>query len=271
MASERARWGFPEDLTGKTVLDIGCADGGWSVEAMRRGAKHVVSIDEQVTNGMSFLLEHKVFPFDYRRIDLFSEDFIKLPQFDFIIFAGVLYHVHDVLEALKRVRAKTRELVLMETHINESLGVQLPYMIYYENGELGGDNTNWWGPNLQCLQAMLRTVGFAYEQTFIEYGNQNDARIGFLMRPISGSVYSKVIESATGTNSMIEQYTQTIRNLYLGNTELKEESARLQVALQQAETSAIEKQRYFDAVTASISWRLTAPLRAIAQMFRRNT
>lgn len=31
------KWGLPSDLTGKTVLDIGCWDGFWSFEAEKRG------------------------------------------------------------------------------------------------------------------------------------------------------------------------------------------------------------------------------------------
>jgi hypothetical protein len=33
-------------------------------------------------------------------------------------------------------------------------------MAFYEGTELDGDPTNWWGPNVPALQAMLRSVGF---------------------------------------------------------------------------------------------------------------
>src|SRR5580658_7756765 len=38
-------YGLPEDLTGKRVLDIGCAEGFFSFEAESRGAREVVAID----------------------------------------------------------------------------------------------------------------------------------------------------------------------------------------------------------------------------------
>jgi len=38
--------GLPEDLTGKTVLDIGAWDGFYSFESERRGASRVLAIDE---------------------------------------------------------------------------------------------------------------------------------------------------------------------------------------------------------------------------------
>jgi SAM-dependent methyltransferase len=38
-------FGLPEDLTGKRVLDIGCAEGFFSFEAEKRGAREVIGID----------------------------------------------------------------------------------------------------------------------------------------------------------------------------------------------------------------------------------
>jgi 2-polyprenyl-3-methyl-5-hydroxy-6-metoxy-1,4-benzoquinol methylase len=38
-------FGLPEDLTNKRVLDIGCAEGFFSFEAERRGAREVIGID----------------------------------------------------------------------------------------------------------------------------------------------------------------------------------------------------------------------------------
>jgi len=64
MRFEAQAWEFPADLRGKSVLDIGCADGGWSVEAYRRGARQVLSIDERTTGAMRFFLDNRVFPFD---------------------------------------------------------------------------------------------------------------------------------------------------------------------------------------------------------------
>lgn len=42
----QASYGIPQDLTGKRVLDVGAWDGYWSFEALKRGAKEVVAIDD---------------------------------------------------------------------------------------------------------------------------------------------------------------------------------------------------------------------------------
>jgi len=183
MMQEAEQWQFPPDLTGKTVLDIGCADGAYSILALRRGAKSVLAIDEQMTGGLRFLLNAKAFAFEFRNISLFSEQFLALPTFDFVIFAGVLYHLQDPMAALNRVRRVTGELALIETHINASFGDSNPYLIFYENAELNNDPTNWVGPNMPCLEAMLRTVGFRFKRTHYYYTTPSDGRASYLLWP----------------------------------------------------------------------------------------
>ena len=182
---ELAAWKFPADLTGKSVLDIGCNDGGYSVAALQRGAVRVVAVDANLTDGMRFLLENEVHPFEFRQIDLFSDEFLELPCFDFVIFAGVLYHVKDPLEALRRVRKVTGGQALIETHIDERVR-HLPCMIFYERNELNNDHTNWWGPNRLCLDAMLRTVGFTVTQNcdWVFNPKSSMGRIAYLAAPV---------------------------------------------------------------------------------------
>src|SRR5215218_4305599 len=45
MKWRRFQHALPEDLSGKTVLDIGCNGGFYSIEMKRRGAERVVAID----------------------------------------------------------------------------------------------------------------------------------------------------------------------------------------------------------------------------------
>jgi tRNA (mo5U34)-methyltransferase len=214
MLVEEVHWRIPEDFTGKTVLDIGCADGARSILAWRRGAKFVQSIDEQMTSGLKFILDNEFFPLDFKQVDLFSNEFMDLPVFDIVICTGVLYHVHDMLECLKRVRRKTGELALIETHINEVLGNELPCAVYYEHNELGHDPTNWWGPNTLCLEAMFRTAGFQPgERVFIETESPSNSRVAYHLRPDPNALQSQVVGSATGSLGMLEEYRHLIARL----------------------------------------------------------
>jgi len=181
---ELIRWKFPADLTGKTMIDIGCADGFYSIAGRQRGAQRVLSIDDQQTPGLRFLLENRVYPIEYRKLDLMSPEFLELEPFDFVHFAGVFYHLQNPLEGLKRVRRVTREVALIEGHINETFGRGVPYAVYYEGTELNQDPTNWWGPNLPCLEAMIRTAGFSrYSLTDIYGEHASNQRASFLAYP----------------------------------------------------------------------------------------
>jgi len=50
-------------------------------------------------------------------------------------------------------------MLILVTEV-DLLSVGRPAMAFYESSELNEDNTNWCGPNLSCVTAMLRTVGF---------------------------------------------------------------------------------------------------------------
>lgn len=226
MANELSAWRFPDDLSGKTMLDIGCADGGFSLAGLQRGAKSVLAIDEQVTTGMRLFNAVRPYPeIEFRQIGLFSDAFMALPKFDFILFAGVLYHVHDMLEALKRVRAKAGGTVLLETIYDQRLGDWPPSAVFYEKDELNSDPTNWWAPNFACLEAMLRVAGFDFERTMPATA-EAAGRAAYLLTPTADSLFGAITERATGSNSMLEEAYQRIARLEAENAALRAKLAR---------------------------------------------
>lgn len=112
---------IPQDLTGKTVLDIGAYDGFFSFEFERRNAKRVLAIDTYSWDhfhGLDcFLAAREYFKsnVEYRRLgvsELRPED---VGQFDLVFCAGVLYHLEDPLLDLKRIRSVTRDQLILET------------------------------------------------------------------------------------------------------------------------------------------------------------
>lgn len=157
----------PFDLAGRRVLDIGAWNGLFTFAAHRRGA-HVLATD-------SFAWEHDYFRgrvgFDlarraygaHERLDTLQikpEDISPaLGSFDLTLFLGVFYHLIDPIEVTRRLAAVTRGCLLLETH-QDALDQTRPAMVFYPGSELGGDATNWWGPNPQLVYHLLRTFGF---------------------------------------------------------------------------------------------------------------
>jgi tRNA (mo5U34)-methyltransferase len=162
-----ARLDLPGSFSGKSVLDIGAWDGFFSFEAERRGAARVVASDYYSWHGTGWgtkagftlareVLTSKVEDVDIDVMDLSPE---RVGTFDVVFFFGVLYHLPHPLLALERVASVARDLLILETVV-DLVGIRQPAAAFYPGRELNNDPTNWWGPNVPAVTAMLQTVGF---------------------------------------------------------------------------------------------------------------
>ncbi len=161
-----AQFPLPEDLRGKTVLDIGAWDGWFSFEMERRGAR-VTAVDCIEQPGLLLAKERLRSRVDYRVMDVYELSPESIGQFDIVLFLGVLYHLKHPLLALEKVCALTRELACIESYVTDD-GADIlagrppgkPSLEFYEINELLGQLDNWCGPNTACLLAFCRTAGF---------------------------------------------------------------------------------------------------------------
>ena len=177
-----SRWRFlkpfvPDDLTGKSVLDIGCNAGFFSFEMKKRNAARVVGVDimPHVLAQARFLSHWFKLQIELRELGV--NDIESLGQFDFVVFIGVLYHLRHPLYALEKVasvcketmylqsllRGDTRDFEPAENYSFEERAVferaEFPRMYFIEKS-FNGDTSNWWVPNHSCLKAMARAAGF---------------------------------------------------------------------------------------------------------------
>jgi SAM-dependent methyltransferase len=91
------------DLHGKRVLDIGCRDGLFSFEAERRGGR-VLGIDHRLSAAaVEFLIPHLKSSIEMRELNVNDLQVAPQERFDYVIFAGVLYHLRMPFLALKRI------------------------------------------------------------------------------------------------------------------------------------------------------------------------
>jgi tRNA (mo5U34)-methyltransferase len=169
------RLDLPESFAGRTVLDVGAWDGFFSLDAERRGAARVVATDHYAWHGVGwgtgagkagFQLARearasRVEDVDIDVMDLSPE---RVGMFDVVLFLGVLYHLPHPLLALERIASVTRGLLILETVV-DMVGFGRPAMAFYPGKELNNDPTNWWGPNIPAVHAMLQTVGFPRVRT----------------------------------------------------------------------------------------------------------
>ncbi len=152
---------LPKDLSGKTLLDIGCWDGFYTFETERHGAQ-VTSVDCWHPN--NYFIAHEALnsqaTFHERSVYEIGKE--NLGSFDIVLFMGVLYHLRHPLLALENVCELTRDFAIIETHVIDKMREgQEPAMEFYEFDELGGQYDNWWAPNFECMVQMIRSAGFA--------------------------------------------------------------------------------------------------------------
>lgn len=167
---------IPADMSGKTVLDIGCNAGFYSLQLQARGAR-VTGIEHspQYLAQARFAAEVEGADIEYLQMDVYDVDRLGR-EFDFVLFMGVFYHLRYPLLALDKVGKIVRERLIFQSMIRgsrESMPLEWDYPIeereifedprypamYFIEGAYAGDPTNWWVPNTAGVEAMLRSAG----------------------------------------------------------------------------------------------------------------
>lgn len=169
----------PADLTGKSVLDIGCNAGFYSMEMKARGAARVLGVDsdERYLEQARLAAEVKGLDIEFRYLTVYDLAALN-ERFDVVLFMGVLYHLRHPLLALDLIRAHVADDLLVfqcmqrgSTKVDE---VAADYdffeqdhfdspgypKLHFIEKRYADDPTNWWAPNAACAEAMLRSAGF---------------------------------------------------------------------------------------------------------------
>jgi tRNA (mo5U34)-methyltransferase len=168
---------IPADLSGSSVLDVGCNGGFFSLEMKRRGADRVlgVDVDDRYLAQARFAAGTLGLEIEFMKLSVYDVDSIP-GQFDYVFFMGVFYHLRYPLFALDKVIKKVRGQLIFQTMLRGSEATQewnedyhfwnkrifehrdFPCMYFIEKS-YAGDPTNWWIPNRSAAEGMLRSSG----------------------------------------------------------------------------------------------------------------
>ncbi|MBR0645383.1 TIGR04290 family methyltransferase [Plastoroseomonas hellenica] len=179
------KWGrfahaIPQDLTGLSVLDIGCNAGFYSIEMKRRGAERVLGIDsdEEYLEQARFAADVSGARIEFRKLSVYDLGALG-ERFDLVLFMGVLYHLRHPLLALDLIHEHVARDLLVFQSMQRGASTVEPVLEDYEfwdealfdrpgfprlhfiEHRYAHDPTNWWVPNRACAEAMLRSAGFA--------------------------------------------------------------------------------------------------------------
>ena len=168
---------IPAQMTGLSVLDIGCNGGFYSLEMKRRGAKRVLGIDieDRYLNQARFAAQTLNLSIEFEKRSVYTVD--EIPgQFDYVFFMGLFYHLRYPLLALDKVVKKVKGTLVFQTMIRGSdkvrrwernypisnkqifLEPDFPAMYFIEKCYCS-DPTNWFIPNCAAVEASLRSAG----------------------------------------------------------------------------------------------------------------
>ncbi len=170
---------IPADLTGKTVLDVGCNAGFYALEMKRRGAARVVGVDSDERYLAQARFAAEALGVELELVNLSVYDVARLGErFDLVLFLGVLYHLRHPLLALDLLREHVvGEMLVVQSLLRgdaatPALAEDYPFSerqifelpgyprLSFVERSYSSDPTNWWIPNLACLAAMIRSAGF---------------------------------------------------------------------------------------------------------------
>lgn len=173
---------LPEDLTGASVLDIGCNGGFYAIEMKRRGASRVLGIDadERYLAQARFAADYHGLEIEFRQLSVYDVGQLG-KRFDVVLFMGVLYHLRHPLLALDLLHDHVvGDLLVVQSMLRGSAAAgavddDYPFeeqaifhdeafpRLHFIERRFAGDPTNWWVPNRACLEGMLRSAGFTIE------------------------------------------------------------------------------------------------------------
>jgi 2-polyprenyl-3-methyl-5-hydroxy-6-metoxy-1,4-benzoquinol methylase len=105
---------YPRDLTGKSILDVGCYYGFFLHDAIRRGATRAVGIESDPERSRIASTLGRLW---HGKIDVHEgllEDLELAEKFDVVLFLNVLHHVKDPVPVIRKLAGLCRGTLIVE-------------------------------------------------------------------------------------------------------------------------------------------------------------
>ena len=173
---------LPEDLTGKSVLDIGCWDGYYSFECEKRNARRVVANDKYMwEKESSFWSKDKGFDFAHKHLNSKVEKVVSsvedlesknLGKFDYVLMLCVVCLSKNPVQYIEIARNLCSGTLILELHV-DMLDIPYPSAKYYTGNHKNDEINDYWGMNPLAVQSIMEDLGFTnINHKIIEPGNR---------------------------------------------------------------------------------------------------
>lgn len=177
-------YGIPSDLSGKSVLDVGPAQGFFAFEFEERGAVRVATAElprwsdhdgspalkedflieavdlrneDYLHNALAFAIEARQSRVEQLFCNIYDLSPESLGMFDITFCGSLLIHLTDPLRALYALHSVTSDYSIITTVIDPSRrGARRP-LAYFHATEKG---QAFWSPNMKCLESWALAAGY---------------------------------------------------------------------------------------------------------------
>lgn len=147
---------MPNDLTEKAILDIGCNEGFFCNESLKRGAKKVVGIDQDQQS-----LAEARRRYSDPRLTFIHQGWDSLPEgpFDLVLWTSAMHYELDpqkVLNSIMKILTPTGTLIL-ECGVQHSSNMkEMKYILRHDAGL--------WYPTFTLIENMLIKAGLKFRK-----------------------------------------------------------------------------------------------------------
>lgn len=107
---------LPDDMTGISVLDVGCNEGFYSFELERRGAAPILAFDkdQSATDKFAMVSQFVGSKVEFQQVNLLDLDPAKVGQFDLVLCLAVFHHLKYPFQAVDRLYELTKKTMMLE-------------------------------------------------------------------------------------------------------------------------------------------------------------
>lgn len=105
---------LPDDLSGMSVLDVGCYYGLYCHEAARRGARRILGVE---LNEERYMIARELARLWQDGVEIRQGDIMEIDipeKFDLILFLSVLHHVKDPVLVMRRLAELCTDTLVVE-------------------------------------------------------------------------------------------------------------------------------------------------------------
>lgn len=173
IASAEKRWDLyelPARMDDDTFVDVGCWAGGFLHEAVIRGAERAVGVDSARSPGLNLVLDGSD-KIDFVQMDVFSPHWFSLPRFDWVLCAGLIYHVLNPVGLLHRLKTVMKDgaRLFVETAVRAG---EHPTFSFCAGRSFDDNASNWFIPTPSALFQMTDEIGLIHENSFMLEANR---------------------------------------------------------------------------------------------------